>query len=894
MASKPQHTPITAIRTAPSHSSRAHPYWPSAPANSGTLPNSHDNTPPSVADDVPGQPVHTARSRAQARPKAKSPAAKSSGGGRSAQPKSTRKQFSACGGCQVRQVKCDLKDKIASNGEGASCTACSEREVNCVPVYPANAKPKAQRRGRRLQVIEKYYGKNAGEGGNVDVKDVHSALITAAGNSKNVAGPSSSSLSSSHSSSLAAPRKSCIPPLHPDFFQSPFYRSFHTQRPIVDPTEFRERFMASLQGRPEALGPIGALISMILVTWAASYGVDESGREDPALADASGLENLAAVRERRARCNMMVKEMLEIIDHHALLRKPSWDGVRVLMLIMPLTEESLNPVDRMSMYQSTISQIYNLCTHGTSLQHSGASDPDKMVVARVFWYAYVHEGITSGLRGRKLIFDDDDLRVFESTLPRVRAGGAGGLAMTPRPINDQVAFRFSTAPIRLSTACRQINYALTGPRAMARSSIDEKKLTEGWETLSACWLEFEELRSQVDTGVATFMQKPDMERFISGWQIFLFECHNVIRETLKEKAIEEAKAARAPQVFAVGESLPERQPTNVNRLLQLAESHCRELHTRVMQVIRQQLNSERFFQYDASLVRDGTFYAGNWACFEAESQEDVEVCIMALEKMRWAFSSGEVRIATLRFAWRNRHSADNTSNDYSPVVSSSVYHTPPGSFQLAPLETLDHVNGTASTSPYGRDDSPWDPLHQTVSSMPNGVATSRYRRSSSARSFGGVGDAGGSPHTPSVGGSSYSGPSSFPLTPDPSHPPAAFFGLPQPAPQQSQSSSSWFNRGAVAQRQESEPSWLPSNTSPFPSPTSQSHHHSQPYGTLSPTSHTCMTRIHSSSPNNNIIMFLPFLPDMRSLTPQYPVINPIRPPRLPGTSTRTIDATTLI
>lgn len=96
--------------------------------------------------------------------------------------------------------------------------------------------------------------------------------------------------------------------------------------------------MSSLQGHSDALGPIGALISMILVTWAASYGVDERGREDATLVDASGAENLAAVRERRSRCNTMVKEMLDIIDHYALLRKPSWDGVRVLMLIMPLTE----------------------------------------------------------------------------------------------------------------------------------------------------------------------------------------------------------------------------------------------------------------------------------------------------------------------------------------------------------------------------------------------------------------------------------------------------------------------------------------------------------------------------------------------------------------------------
>ena len=95
-------------------------------------------------------------------------------GGRNAQPKSTRKQFSACGACQLRQlslphfpwlciplttrrlnlpllslllllflrlphaascahrVKCDLKDKRSEEGEKASCTACLERGVNCV------------------------------------------------------------------------------------------------------------------------------------------------------------------------------------------------------------------------------------------------------------------------------------------------------------------------------------------------------------------------------------------------------------------------------------------------------------------------------------------------------------------------------------------------------------------------------------------------------------------------------------------------------------------------------------------------------------------------------------------------------------------------------------------
>ena len=152
-------------------------------------------------------------------------------------------------------------------------------------------------------------------------------------------------------------RESCIPALQPEFLESPWYRGFHTQRlshpallwspvltfhigPIIDPAEFRTRFMASLQGQPGALGPIGALLSMILVTWATSYGIDEYGRDtvSSTITAESSEKNLAAVDHRRAKVNEMVAEMLNLIDRHGLLRRPSWDGVRVLMLILPLTE----------------------------------------------------------------------------------------------------------------------------------------------------------------------------------------------------------------------------------------------------------------------------------------------------------------------------------------------------------------------------------------------------------------------------------------------------------------------------------------------------------------------------------------------------------------------------
>ena len=47
------------------------------------------------------------------------------------------------------------------------------------------------------------------------------------------------------------------------------------------------------------------------------------------------------IQERKERVNEMLYELLYLIDIHGLLRKPSWDGVRVLLLIMPLTEGEL-------------------------------------------------------------------------------------------------------------------------------------------------------------------------------------------------------------------------------------------------------------------------------------------------------------------------------------------------------------------------------------------------------------------------------------------------------------------------------------------------------------------------------------------------------------------------
>ncbi len=70
---------------------------------------------------------------------------------------------------------------------------------------------------------------------------------------------------------------------------------------------------------------------MVLMAWAVSFGVNEYGEEEPH-------GGPAAIHQRKERTNEIVLEILYLIDTHSVLRKPSWDGVRVLLLLLPLTE----------------------------------------------------------------------------------------------------------------------------------------------------------------------------------------------------------------------------------------------------------------------------------------------------------------------------------------------------------------------------------------------------------------------------------------------------------------------------------------------------------------------------------------------------------------------------
>ncbi|GJE90864.1 GAL4 and fungal transcription factor domain-containing protein [Phanerochaete sordida] len=514
-----------------------------------------------------------------------------------------REQFSACGACRMRRVKCDLKDlPVNSTGQSVSCTNCRERGLKCVDEFAEVKAVKLLRRGRRLQQAEAVYGKVP---------------------------PDQGSLRS------VTPPANVIPRLAPEFFDSSFFWRFQIQRPILEPLEFRERYLGFIKGNPDALQVPGQLIAMTLVVWAASYGMNEYGVEDVQ-------ETATEARQRKERINEMLQEILYLVDMHGILRKASWDGVRLLLLLLPLTQELQSPMDRLVMYEATQSQVYNLCSiASTATINSGQGEfIDALVRARVFWYAHILDGVTSGLRGGRLWLSDDDLATFESTLPS-RTDNTPGCSIFV------FTFRYVAVPLRISSVCRTIHAALTGPKAKQRDGVQEELLTKAWNSLDRCWHDLDGLR---EIGTAEIIEVDDMERFIHGWQIFIFECHNVIREGLKAKLDSVlSQGSHGPDVE--GGLVTSRD--GLSHLYDKARTRCINAVQEVVKIIQGNLGST-LFQFDASIIRDGCFFAAFLLAGESGSSSDVEACLQALNEMRWVFSKSEERMHTVQMVWQAR------------------------------------------------------------------------------------------------------------------------------------------------------------------------------------------------------------------------------------------------
>ncbi|KIK63625.1 hypothetical protein GYMLUDRAFT_83637 [Collybiopsis luxurians FD-317 M1] len=691
----------------------------------------------------------------------------------SGQPKSSRQQFSACGACRMRRVRCDLKDiAIPMSGPHPACSNCKERGLKCVDEFADVKAVKLLRRGRRLQQVEAIYGKAADQ---------------------NISG----------SSYLGLPTRlpSTIPHLQPEFFESSFWQWFCIQRPILDSTEFPTRFYAHVKGT-HSLGFEGSLIAMLLVVWAASFGIDERGMPFDGLSYPSGDNDISrpgsrkgsmdlknterdpsigeAMGTRRARketSESMLREVLDLVDIHAVMRRPTWDGVRVLLLILPLLED-IHPLDRSTMHEASLSQAHSLCTllsAPRSIPSSSGSSDEAFVRARIFWYAHMQEGITTGMRGGRLVLSEDDLDVFQSTLLPFHAGsprGSSGVSYSsgpglPSPTSPtfpshslrpgspnsgihpylQITHLFSI-PLHLSSVCRKVHAILTGAKAARRAEegggIDAEGMRDVWEGLDRCWEEFEAVRRSTGASPGgTIMGDVDIqvERFVSCWQIFIFECHNIIRESLKQYATRSSKTVPHSPNCSPPPFIPP------HHLHDIASKKCFRLLPCVLSIIKHHLtlsydiaDPTGLFKWDTGLVRDGCFFAAflsasvdseqliDYATHDPpvshfgrthfkqepsersglgfgpgggveivrpgllpilDADEGMRICLAAIAEMRWAFSKSEEREEAIRMIWEEK--VKKQRQGQQPHFNTAINHHGPPSLPQLDLRYPPHL-----------------------------------------------------------------------------------------------------------------------------------------------------------------------------------------------------------
>ena len=209
---------------------------------------------------------------------------------------------------------------------------------------------------------------------------------------------------------------------------------------------------------------------------------------------------------------------------------------------------------------------------------------------------------------------------------------------------------------------------------------------------------------------------------------------NVIREALKQRTVVHPTCDRN-----LGATLPNSSPRSAQldaatRLLKIADARCHEVVRRVVVIIRQHLGTP-FFEYDASLVRDGCFFAGFLLAGEGGSDDDVQTCLQALREMRWAYSKGEEREKTIRMIWESRKGSNTRScASISPTLTAPVFDFQPGTQFLRthsqrphppplsiPASSMSEIPGFDTSAPNTActDESSWTSPLSATSSNPH-------------------------------------------------------------------------------------------------------------------------------------------------------------------------------
>lgn len=74
--------------------------------------------------------------------------------------------------------------------------------------------------------------------------------------------------------------------------------------------------------------------------------------------------------------------------------------------------------------------------------------------------------------------------------------------------------------------------------------------------------------------------------------------------------------------------------STVYRLHSIAEAKCQDVVQHVVGLVHRHLGTS-FFEYDASMVRDGCFFAGYMLATDEGTEEQCDICVKALSEMRW-------------------------------------------------------------------------------------------------------------------------------------------------------------------------------------------------------------------------------------------------------------------
>ena len=227
-----------------------------------------------------------------------------------------------------------------------------------------------------------------------------------------------------------------------------------------------------------------------------------------------------------------------------------------------------------------------------------------------------------------------------------------------------VTSQYFSLALDVAQVCRVIHSTLTGPRARRQIesgvAIHKEALVEIWDNLERCWDNFETLRhnpSGVGAAGGDLIRGEDVERFVSGWQVFIFQCFNTIRRALSSPT-ENSHATQAPTAS----------------LHKSAIRWCLKFLPRVISMLQRHMRvPSNFFAYDAGLIHDGCFFAGlllaqsdkldvdrDMMGWDADWQEGVMACLQALGEIRWVYSRTREREKTLKAEWEARVERDRS------------------------------------------------------------------------------------------------------------------------------------------------------------------------------------------------------------------------------------------